>query len=106
MPRDDDPTVTRDDTSGSARSVAPGVPGFEFIRELGRGGMGVVYLARDLKLSREVALKVLSAGAHADEGALARLKAEAEAVAAISHPNVVHINEIGEHAGLPWLSLE
>jgi len=68
--------------------------------------MGVVYQARDLKLKRIVALKMILAGAHAGERELGRFKAEAEAIARLQHPNIVQIHEVGEHDGLPFISLE
>src|SRR5262249_42407332 len=82
------------------------VPGYEVIAEVGRGGMGVVYRAVQLSLKREVALKMILAGGHAGHDALARVHAEAEAVARLHHTHIVQVYEIGEHNGLPYLALE
>ena len=82
------------------------IPGYEILGELGRGGMGVVYKARHLALKRTVALKMVLDGAHAGAAALARFRAEAEAVAKLQHPNIVQVHEVGECGGRPFFSLE
>ena len=84
----------------------PDVPGYEILGELGRGGMGVVYKAREKALNRVVALKMILAGAHASEAERGRFKREAEAVAALHHAGIVQIFHVGDHAGQPFLVLE
>jgi serine/threonine protein kinase len=89
-----------------AAEGVPQVPGYEILGELGRGGMGVVYQARQQGLNRLVALKMILAGGHAGAQERTRFQAEAEAVARLQHPNIVQVHEVGEHNGLPFFSLE
>src|SRR5262249_5816035 len=91
----------------SASSGTPvSIPGYEILGELGRGGMGVVYQARQVQLNRPVALTRIPGGGHAGPEDLARFRTEAEAIARLQHPNIVQIHEVGEHEGRPFFSLE
>jgi WD40 repeat protein len=81
-------------------------PGYAVLGELGRGGMGVVYKARQVNADRLVALKMILAGGHAEPDELSRFRTEAEAIARLQHPHVVQVFEVGEHNGLPFFSLE
>jgi eukaryotic-like serine/threonine-protein kinase len=84
----------------------PQVPGYDVLGELGRGGMGVVYKARQQGLNRIVALKMVLTAGRASPDELARFHAEAEAVALLHHPNIVQVYDVGTYQGAPYFSLE
>jgi tetratricopeptide (TPR) repeat protein/predicted Ser/Thr protein kinase len=84
----------------------PNLPGYEVVGELGRGGMGVVYQARQTGLGRLVALKMIRDARRAGVEEMARFQTEAQALARLQHPHIVQIHEVGTHDGLPYFALE
>jgi serine/threonine protein kinase len=105
-------TPTLDVAEGRPRPSAtidfeiPSVPGYEIFEILGRGGMGIVFKARQLALQRIVAVKMFQNWAQADEKELARFRTEADAIARLQHPNIVQIYDVGDVAGRPYFVLE
>ena len=89
-------------------SLSPGarLGPYEITAAIGSGGMGEVYRARDSKLSRDVAIKIMPASVAGDPDRLARFEREAQAVASLSHPNIVAIFEFGAHEGQPFVVME
>ena len=79
---------------------------YDIIAPLGAGGMGEVYRARDPKLGREVAVKIMTGAFAADSEQLARFEREAQAVASLSHPNILAVYEFGMHGGQPFVAME
>lgn len=84
----------------------PNVPGYDILGELGRGGMGVVYRAKQRGLGRMVALKMILGGGNLNPEDVARFELEAKAVGSMTHPNIVQVYEVSEFNGLPYFSLE
>lgn len=108
-PRSIPSTVGEGLTTPMRKATAPhglDVEGYEIIGELGHGGMGVVYKARQSQANRIVALKMILSSRHAGGEARKRFHIEAEAVARLQHPNIVQLYEVGEHDGYPFFSLE
>ena len=102
-------------TPGSERGAAnscqtgpdlPRISGYDVEELLGRGGMGIVYKARQKRLNRFVALKMLIAGVYAGPHERTRFQREAEVVASLRHPNVVQVYDVGDHDGWPYFTME
>lgn len=96
------PSTTQDVVLGRGLSV----PGYEILGELGRGGMGVVYKARQTSLNRVVALKMVLSGVHTGEVERKRFANEAQSVAQLKHPNIVQVFDFGEHGGHLFYAME
>src|SRR5438093_9497245 len=90
----------------AAQAEPAHLAGYEILGELGHGGMGVVYRARQVALKRVVALKMILAGAWSGPRELARFRAEAATAARLQHPNIVSIYEVGEQGGRPYCAME
>src|SRR5262249_32767800 len=98
--------MVRTPGAGTALPLAPGTvidEQYQIVRALGQGGMGVVYLARDLRLDRDVALKL---GHVVSRAALGRIEREAVVLARLQHPNVVVIHQVGEVDGRLYIAME
>jgi serine/threonine protein kinase len=92
--------------AGSSAQESSSPPGYEILKELGRGGMGIAYQAWQIGLKRLVALKMIQSGALSGSIERARFRTEAAAIGRLQHPNIVQVFEVGEHAGQPFLALE
>src|SRR5438132_1016292 len=102
------PELDRDAATASWTPAVelPRIPGYQVEAVLGRGGMGIVYKARHLRLNRSVALKMLLAGAYASPVERERFLGEAEAVAGLRHANLVQVHDGGDHDGRPYFTME
>lgn len=102
--------ITLNQNTGFIQLMSSDIPQYigryEIIREIARGGMGVVYEARDPSLNRVVALKTLIAGEMADEKDLERFQQEAKVTASFSHPNIIPIYEVGIHESIHYFTME
>src|SRR5205823_9312479 len=98
----------RKPTSCDQMSIAAGTKlgRYEIRSKIGEGGMGEVYLAEDTQLRRRVALKILAADVASNQDRMRRFVQEAQAAAALNHPNIAHIYEIGQEAGTHFIAME
>ncbi len=94
------------DFSDESSDALPDDGGYEILEEIGRGGAGVVYRARQVALKRFVALKMVRAIDSGNHELLARFRAEAHVIASLRHPQIVQVYDCGEHEGLPYIAME
>jgi eukaryotic-like serine/threonine-protein kinase len=105
LPTSDERSAARSDRAAASADLPDLGPRYRIEKELGRGGMGRVFVARDLNLDRQVAIKLLSAGAHREE-ALRRFAQEARAAGSLNHPNILAVHDIGTSAAGPYIVSE
>jgi eukaryotic-like serine/threonine-protein kinase len=94
--------VARDMTLTSATILGP----YEIVEALGSGGMGEVYRARDSRLGRNVAIKILPESVGSDPDRLRRFEQEARSIAALNHPNILSVHDIGAHGAIHYIVTE
>jgi serine/threonine-protein kinase len=106
FPLEPGPTGSMTASPAAEGQHLPAIPGYAVEAVLGRGGMGVVFRARHLRLNRLVALKMLLAGDYAGPADRARFQREAEAVAGLRHANIVQVYDVGDQDGRPYFTME